>query len=97
MELLILIFLLSLEFVGFCVLVAGFLLWRRTPLSLSFMKTGAFLAAATSVLIVVIPFAVPWWDYDFWSYWTRSVAVAAPLLAFIVLSSLGSGSFRRRT
>lgn len=86
MELLILIGILSLYFVGFCMMVCAFLLSQRFPSSLWLIRSGAYLAVAASLLFVVIPGAVPWWDYDAWSYWTRLLAVVLPgAITFVLL------------
>jgi len=86
MELLILIGILSLYIVGFCMMVGAFLLSKRFASSLWLIRSGAYFAVAASLLFVLIPGAVPWWDYDAWSYWTRTLSVVLPaVLAFVLL------------
>jgi hypothetical protein len=83
MESLLFIILLSLNFVGLCLMIGAFLLCKRFPVSLPLIKAGAYLAAGALLGIVVIPGAVPWWDYTALEYWSRVVSALLPVLVVL--------------
>jgi hypothetical protein len=96
MDLLILLIFLSVYFIGLCMMVAAFVLCRRFPASLWLIKGGAYLAAAAGLLFMVVPYAVPWWDYSPVEYGIRVAAAVLPLIVVIVLARRGKGSFAPR-
>jgi hypothetical protein len=98
MELSLLIILLGLNFVGLCLMICAFVLCKRFPVSLPLIKAGAYLAAVAMLLILVIPGAVPWWDYTAAEHWSRLVYGLLPVLIvlYFLRSRPSKGSFGQK-
>lgn len=96
MELLVLVILLSLMAIALSMMVIAFVVWKRSPAALWLMKAGAYLAAGASLLILAIPGAVPWWEYDPASYWSRLVIGVIPVFCYIILTRAERRSIAQR-
>ena len=93
MELLFLSLLLAFELLALLMMGHGFVLSRRPAtfrLALQLMRSGAWIATFSFLLILTVPGTVPWWDYAPSAYWSRlALAFSAGIAVFLFLLILG--------